>query len=817
MKRLTIWAAFAAALATLPAAAGCGGGGGDDRGDIDAGDGVDAGGGGGDVDAGGGSGGQGTALRASKGGSIAADDTGTLLAVANKATNDVSLFELPSMTLITRVAVGEEPVSVTWSPNSDILYVVNRGSQTVSVVTPIASDTPTVKATIAVGSEPGHAALTPNGQRLYVANWAEGTISVIDTGDSAVVDELRVGGAPHALCMTNDGDQDDDDELLFAPDFYSRPIAGQIEATDRSRLGRVLRISTADHSVEVTNLPPLEVQGVDAVVDAANTAGYANQLYSCVVNGAFAYVTSVNASPDALPPGASVFGETDFHQNIHGAVYAIDVSSGLLSSGRTVNLSELVTSLPAPKRFVGVPSDIQCVDNSDFCYIASLNSDSVFRVDFSQNPPVPGSPGGDSFLEAGKSPTGIAIAGSTAYTYNEVSRSVTEIDLATQTTAQLNVESAPQPTSQAEIEILAGQKFFNTGLGRWSANGWVGCVGCHPFGTTDNVTYVFPAGPRQTVDVSASFNAGANVHRVLNWTAIFDEVCDFELNTRGVAGGTGAIVSDAALNDNGSANVDARIDFVGPGGVADPTNGFNVGSACAVARTGAVPNDWDEITLYLQSLRSPRGAKAPEGDPDAGRALFTEARCQACHGGPLWTISERYHTPILNGDLRLLTLSEAGVADVSGVRSDLRAVQDPALDALIDVDTNGAPHRHSCVVRKVGTFDNKGPGARGAAEIRQNDAPAQGVDGFNVPSLLGTNLGAPYLHNGAAETLEELLDPNGSFRDHLIAGNAVFSPSDDDVRDLIAFLRTIDDDTPIIDVPADQDICPPNLVVPPLP
>ncbi|ACY18695.1 YncE family protein [Haliangium ochraceum] len=808
-KRLMLWAACAAAF-TLPAATGCGGGGGDGDGGIDAGDEVDAGD---DIDAGVE---QGTALRASKGGSIAANDAGTLLAVANKATNDVSLFELPSMTLVTRVAVGEEPISVTWSPNGDILYVVNRASQTVSVVTQLSSK-PAEKTTIEVGSEPGHAALTPNGKRLYVANWAEGTISVIDTGDNTVIDELRVGGAPHALCMTNDGDQDDDDELLFAPDFYARPIAGQAEATDRSRQGQVLRISTGDHSVKITDLTPLEVQGVDAVVDAANTAGYANQLYSCVVNGGYTYVTSVNASPDALPPGASVFGETDFHQNIHGAVYAIELSSGEVSDERTVNLSELVTGLPAPKRFVGVPSDIQCVDDSEFCYISSLNSDSVFRIDFSRNPPLGGSTGVSSFLEAGKSPTGIAIAGSTAYTYNEVGRSVTEIDLVTQTTAQLDIESAPQPSSQAEIEQLAGQKFFNTGLGRWSANGWVGCVGCHPFGTTDNVTYVFPAGPRQTVDVSASFNDGASVHRILNWTGIFDEICDFELNTRGVAGGTGAIVSDAALNDNGSPNAAARIDFVGAGGVANPTNGFNVGSACAVARTGAVPNDWDEITLYIQTLRSPRGAKAPEGDPVAGREVFEEARCQNCHGGPLWTVSERYHTPILNGDLRLLTLAEAGVSDVSGVRSDLRAVQDPATDTVIAVDANGAPHRHSCVVRKVGTFDNKGPDNRGAAELRQNDAAAQGVDGFNVPSLLGINLGAPYLHNGAAETLEDLLDPDGAFGDHLIAGNAVFSPSADDVRNLAAFLRTIDDDTPIIDVPANQDICPPTPIVPPLP
>ncbi|MGE3631059.1 MAG: hypothetical protein AB7P00_14240, partial [Sandaracinaceae bacterium] len=72
------------------------------------------------------------------------------------------------------------------------------------------------------------------------------------------------------------------------------------------------------------------------------------------------------------------------------------------------------------------------------------------------------------------------------------------------------------------------------------------------------------------------------------------------------------------------------------------------------------------------------------------------------------------------------------------------------------------------------------------------------------------------LHNGAATSLEELLDPSGQFVDHLRAGNLVFMPSATEVRDLIAFLRTIDESTPTIDVPANQRFCPTG-VVPPTP
>jgi cytochrome c peroxidase len=455
---------------------------------------------------------------------------------------------------------------------------------------------------------------------------------------------------------------------------------------------------------------------------------------------------------------------------------------------------------------VAVPNDIAFAPNSDFGYYTSLASDSLQRVDYSMGTIVAGSPSGANFLQAGKSPTGVAIVEKTAYVVNEVGRSISVIDLATQTTRIADLESAPQPTNPTEAEILKGQRFFDTGLARWSTNGWVSCASCHPSGTTDNVTWSFPAGPRQSSDLTATFNRDGGVQRILNWTAIFDEVHDFELNTRGVANGTGAIVSDATLNMDGTPNVAARIDIVGPGGTADPQNAFNKGSAAAAAAGGATPDDWDAVEAYIRSLRAPRGRSNLGGDPVAGRAVFLDGNCQFCHGGPLWTLSERYYTPLLDSDASLATLADAGVASVGGVRPDQVSSTDTSMLTVIQNDGNGAPHRHTCVVRKVGTFDADGLGGRGAEEIRQNDMPAQGVDGYNVPSLLGMATGAPYLHNGAAGTLEELL--SSTFNGHLTAGNQVFAPSETDKADLIAFILSIDDNTEIIPVPTEQRFCP---------
>lgn len=738
-----------------------------------------------------------TAAGPSRGSSIAVDDSGAVLAVANKATDDVTLFDLATNAVRARVAVGDEPVSVTFAADGQTLYVVNRGSGDVSVIVGAGGTAPRVAATVDVESEPVLAALSPNGGTLYVTSWVNGTLTLIDTTSRRVRSTTVLGGSPYAVCVTNDGDADDSDETIFVTDFFSHPADGQKAATDIARDGRVWRLSAAspDQVAATISLEPILVTGIEPAIDAARTHAYANQLYACTVHDDYVYVTAVGASP------ASFAGDTNFRQNIHGLVYAIRTLDGRVDADRTINLNELIAARPGEKRFAAVPNDIAFVAGTQFAYLPIMTANAVIRVDYSVSPPQAGSPSGANFLPTDASPTGIAIVSGRALTYNEVGRSISDIDLTSQTTTQLARASADQPRAGSiEADVLRGQRFFNTGLARWSTGAWVGCVGCHPGGTTDNVTWSFPAGPRQTVDTAATFNRDGSVQRVLNWTAIFDEIHDFELNTRGVAGGVGAIVSDPGLN------VANRIDFVGPGGVGNPLNGFNVGS---VAGAGSVLEDWDEIEEYIRSIRTPSGATRYEGDAVAGRAVFQRGGCANCHGGSLWTLSELYYTPVFDGDLRQVSFADEGITSLGGVRADQTALDELGFDTSIIVnDANGAPQRHICVVRNVGTFDADGPSRHGADELRQNGAPAQGVDGFNVPSLLGIGLGAPYLHNGAAATLEELFDPSGDFTNHLRAGNQVFVPTATDVRDLIAFLRTIDDTTPTFALDSQFQICP---------
>ena len=47
-----------------------------------------------------------------------------------------------------------------------------------------------------------------------------------------------------------------------------------------------------------------------------------------------------------------------------------------------------------------------------------------------------------------------------------------------------------------------------------------------------------------------------------------------------------------------------------------------------------------------------------------------------------------------------------------------------------------------------------------------------------------------------------------AFRAHLISGNAIFSLSETERADLIAFLRTIDDETTVVPLTAGHQLCP---------
>jgi hypothetical protein len=537
-------------------------------------------------------------------------------------------------------------------------------------------------------------------------------------------------------------------------------------------------------------------------------------------------------------------------------VSVIDIAKGVELTEATASLNQKFDALYTQKgqaddgtrRFPHMPADIGFVPKPIFkdghgrpidetpggsAYVVANAADTVFKVQYDFGGGSYGSkvvdvgsgdkgafidlnPAGIAPEASGKNPVGIAIGYTGrhfALVANDVSRNLTVLDLREQAIAKdgdkhvvLNSTALPEKNSK-EDHALKGKRFFNTAMGRWSlkGQGWGACQTCHTDGLSDNVSWFFARGPRQSTSLDGSFSKkNPKDQRIFNWTAIFDEVDDFELNTRGVSGGVGAIVKA-----NSSPPVAAdRIDIatLGHAGLSGSSaQAANPANPAQLATPGLL-TDWDEVTEYMRGIRSPRAATNIDAyKVSEGAKLFAEGNCAGCHSGDKWTISTRFYEPNVTNTAALSTKAWTAPA---GFPTDLLPAT--ASNAFMRFpSTNGNLDQVQCILRPVGTFAIADAKA-GVAELRADmKTPAQGneVDGkgYNPPSLLGVATGAPYLHGGGALTLESLF--GAQFKGH----HGAFAPGFLDANDpqraqkidwLIAYLLSIDTSTPPITIPA---------------
>ncbi len=100
------------------------------------------------------------------------------------------------------LSVGEAPHDVAVSPDSRWVYQPNSGSHTVSVIDARRN---AVIGEIAVGLGPGHIAFSPDGRRAYIANTLSDDVSVIDTANHEVTATIPAGAAAHLPTLSHDG------------------------------------------------------------------------------------------------------------------------------------------------------------------------------------------------------------------------------------------------------------------------------------------------------------------------------------------------------------------------------------------------------------------------------------------------------------------------------------------------------------------------------------------------------------------------------------------------------------------------------------
>ena len=705
---------------------------------------------------------------------LALSANGDFLVAANPDNNSVSFFDVRggATKRAAIVPVQVEPNGVAFSPDGGRAWVANTVSGTVSVIrTNIANGSISKPHKhIRVGTEPYGLVLAPNGTRLYVANARSNTVSVIDTATETVVATIfNVPKEPRGLAMTNDGDADDADETLYVTSFLSALRAGKVDGADDAKVGVVTVISTAANAV--TNnvvINPIADTGFNATGDAlariapgdpgnpANflfpTGAYPNQFNNIAIHRTFAYLPNTGASPN---------GPVRFDVNTQSLLSRFDTTTGL--DAGTINMHQAVKAQTGvPKLFITQPWAMAFKHGSDEAYVVSAASNIVVKV---ETDPVTGAPAvvNDPLdltrvlqVPVGRNPRGIVVNASDtrAYVMNYISRDVSVIDLTgpkETVVATMPSVAMPAPGTLAD-RVHIGKELYNTSVGvfdaataggapitgRMSNNGWGSCAACHtPFGLSDNVVWIFAAGPRRTIPQHADFDPSDQnraAMRMLNWSANRDEQEDFELNIRGVSGGQGIIVQGDGVTPD-----PAVVDLI-------PTASANR-NQLKVRGVGG----WDALKAFVQfGIRAPI-SPASKTDPEvlAGRALFTAANCQQCHGSAQWTTSRvRFAPPpapaqVVNGQI----VSE---------------------------------------LLNVGTFD-----PAFFNEVRANAAVPLGAAGFVPPSLLSVfAFEPPLLHNGGAPSLNDVLN-NVTHRSAGTGGvDTLSNPSDRSF--IVAFLRSID-------------------------
>jgi YVTN family beta-propeller protein len=705
---------------------------------------------------------------------------GSFVWMVNPDNNSVSIFDVrnDANVRLGLIPVGIEPQSVAIHPSGNKAYVTNMVSGTVSAfqinqITGAAVPCKTIK----VGTEPYGAAVTPNGAFLYVANASSNTVSVIDTNTvtnpdcspspfvNPVIKTIAVDRDPRGIAITADNFN------VYVTHFFPflRPDkTAYDEGRDDAKEGRVTLISTIFQSVQATiALNPMLDTGFLAdgstlgrdpcqVTGCTNqrtvTGAYPNFMQSITIKGAKAYLPNTATSPN---------GPVRFNVNVQSFLSVFDTFLNK-DLGQTINMHKGIGAENETTRlFITNPFAIAFKRFSDEGYVTAKAINQIIRVTLNSE----GTPGINAptpvRVNVGKDPRGIVFnpADTRAYIMNYISRDMSVVDISTSAptliTTVVQPDLLPVPGSLDEV-IHRGKELFNTSIGpagtasqsdppagRMSSEGWGSCFGCHEDGRSDNETWMFADGPRQTVSMDSTFTplafdpAGFAKQRMLNHSAVRDEVQDFELNIRGVSGGQGLI-----------------------------TDGQPVVNLAPTGNTGRSP-DLDAINLFidlgvrtriappLSKIDNPTGIKIT-----SGRTVFVEEGCANCHGGSNWTSSILDFTP-------------------------------PAL-AVDIVDAQLIRF-----LKNVGTFDlDRFQDGRGN-EIRAGtvgvNVQARGLDGFNTPSLLGVFATAPYFHDGSAQTLEEAIveTPRRAGDVHVVS-NPIRRFS------LLRFLKTIDEGTPPI-------------------
>ncbi len=654
------------------------------------------------------------------------------------------------------ITVHTRPTAVAPTHSSSILLDTARGrvwcvNPDNGSVSALDAKAKTMLFEIATGVSPQTLAQAPDGS-IWVANRGSATVSVLSGVDGHVLATIPLpyGSRPHGIVFNPAGTAVylslDGSGKLARLDPIARSVAAQI---DLGPTPRALAVSGDGKRILITRF----ISGIsDAEVYEVDGVSFAKVR-------TFTLTPSLN--PDTETGGAGILNDlSSIVISPNGGKAVITATKANTRRGRFVSGVDLIAenTVRTTLAFLDLDANTESPDDRNDFDNASLASASVYSrlgdliftsLEGSNSVHTRDPYNAGAVLERNKAvglaPIGLALDArtKTLYVHAFMGRSVSIWDVSPYNEADAidkdSVVSRPLgqiATVSADAlapQILKGKRlFYNAADSQMSFNGYISCAVCHLDGASDLRVWDFSdrgEGLRRTTTMLGRAGTG---HGPVHWSANFDEIQDFENDIRGPFGGKG-FMKDADFQAG--------------------TRKLTLGDK----KAGLSP-ELDALAAYVSSLvqvdASPyRNADGTmTADAVAGEAIFNsaEAGCARCHVPPLYTDSH------LSGPAAKLT-------------ADGRTGTLPPGDFLTP---------QGFLVHDVGTLSP-------SAGHRLADT----LLGFDTPTLKGVWETPPYLHDGTAPTLMDVITTANAGDKHGKTSQLTSAQKEQ----LVAFLRQLDD------------------------
>ncbi len=503
--------------------------------------------------------------------------------------NDTVTVSSATGSVLAEIPVGDRPWSLARRPGQPRVYVVNRGSASISVID---SSTLVVERTIALprASEPHGLVFNTDGSTYFVVLEASARVEKRLAGTDALVGSLALSGRPRHISIQND------DAKLLVSNFITPQIPGESTLTVAVGSGGAEIFSIDPQTMTLANTIVLPHDG--RAQSESQGPGMPNYLGPAVVDfaGQRAYLPSKkdNVRAGALR-GVAGMG---FDSTVRANTSRISLATG--SEDPTLRIDHDNSSVATGAALSG---------DDRYLFVTLETSRELAVYDLADGYPL-------MRLPTGRAPQSVALStsGSIAYVHDFMDRTVSRFDLTEmlQTRLPATHPLPPIPVVAAETlspTILLGkQLFYDAADNRLALDDYLSCASCHSDGDGDGRVWDlggFGEGLRNTTDLRGKGTGHGRPH----WTGNFDEIQDFEGQIRALSRGTGFLTTPQFT---------ATSNPLGP-----PKAGLSA--------------DLDALAAFVGSLTdSPPSPTRPSAGAlssaaEQGRVAFAELGCLGCH------------------------------------------------------------------------------------------------------------------------------------------------------------------------------------------